>query len=106
MTKLLDQLFEATGERAQIPPELERVFGLPKVVTEPAIDEAKEPAKLKGKKLEKLISSLYYKHGQNVQVNIFNLSKISDAGKAAYETGGEEAADKAVAAAIAQYREN
>lgn len=71
-----------------------------------SLGEAKEPAKLKGKKLDALIQKLYSKHGNGVQVNIFNLSKISNAGRAAYETGGEEAADKAIAAAIEQYREN
>lgn len=70
------------------------------------VSEAKAPAKLKGKKLDALISQLYKKHGNGVQVDIFDLSKISDAGKAAYETGGEEAADKAVADAIAKYRKN
>ena len=68
--------------------------------------EAKEPAKLKGKKLDALIQKLYSKHGNGVQVKLFNLSKISNAGRAAYETGGEVAADKAIAAAIEQYREN
>ena len=70
------------------------------------LSEAKKPAKLKGKKLEAFIDKLYYKHGNRVQVDIFDLGKISQAGKDAYETGGEEAANKAVADAIQKYRKN
>ena len=64
------------------------------------------PKKLKGKKLDALIQRLYSKHGNEVQVGIFDLGKISKAAEDAYATGGEEAADKAMAAAIKKYRKN
>jgi hypothetical protein len=64
------------------------------------------PRKLRGKKLDALIQRLYGKHGDGVQVGIFDLGKISRAGEEAYATGGEEAADAAIAAAIAKYRKN
>lgn len=70
------------------------------------VETLAEAKPLKGKKLDALITRLYNKHGSGVQVDIFDLSKISKAGTDAYATGGEEAADKAIAAAIKKYRKN
>jgi hypothetical protein len=72
---------------------------------------AKAPAKLKGKKLDEAISKAYYKHGNNVQVDIMNIGKIYAAGKSAYEGAGsleeaDQALDEAMKAAIAKYRLN
>jgi hypothetical protein len=72
---------------------------------------AKAPAKLKGKKLDEAISKAYYKHGNNVQVDIMNIGKIYAAGKSAYEGAGtleeaDQALDEAMKAAIAKYRVN
>lgn len=61
---------------------------------------------LKGKKLDALIDKLYGEHGFGVQVDIMDLGKIHKAGKDAYVSGGEDAASKAVAAALKKYRKN
>lgn len=66
--------------------------------------DAKAPAKLKGKKLDAEINRLYKIHGDRVQVNIMDLGKIFNAGKQAYETGGDM--EQAIKDAIAQYRQN
>lgn len=71
----------------------------------------KAPPKLKGKKLDDAISKAYYRHGNGVQVNIMDIGKIYDAGKAAYEAAAtleaaEAALDEAMIAAIAKFRKN
>lgn len=70
-----------------------------------------KPKKLKNKRLDEFIESLYKKHGNNVEVDIFDIGKILDAGSEAY--AGEEdpaiaenMADLAVRNAIAKYRKN
>lgn len=74
--------------------------------------KAPKPApKLKGKKLDDAISKAYYRHGDGVQVNIMDISKIYEAGKKAYEAADTvEAADAALDAAmkdaIAKFRQN
>jgi len=70
---------------------------------------AKSTAKLKGKKLEALISKTYYKHGQRVQVNIMDIPKIYRAAEAAYNGAAtaeeaEKAMEEAMVAAIAKHR--
>ena len=72
---------------------------------------AKTPKKLSGKKLDKAISDAYYKHGNRVQINMMDITKIYDAGKKAYEgaetvEAADAALDEAMKAAIAQYRIN
>lgn len=72
---------------------------------------AKGPKKLKGKALEKAVDTAYYKHGQNVQVDIFDLGKISKMGMDAYlaapdPASADAALDAAMQAAIAKYRKN
>lgn len=56
------------------------------------------------KQVENAVDAAFKKHGSNVQFNIFDLSKISDAGRNAAKTGGD--IEAAVIAAIAQYRQN
>ena len=54
--------------------------------------------------IEKQVEALFYEVGSGVQINIFNLSKISNAGINAYLAGGD--VKQAVTAAVAQYRES
>lgn len=74
-------------------------------------EAAKAPAKLKGKKLDELISKTYYKHGNRVQINMMSIPKIYREAQAAYEAAatpeeGEKAVDEAIQASIAKYRMN
>lgn len=71
----------------------------------------KAPKKLTGKKLAEAISKAYYKQGNGVQINIMDITKIFDAGKAAYEGGAtveeaEKALEEAMIASVAKYRLN
>ncbi len=67
-------------------------------------DKPKKPKKLGKKQLDKEIERLYKIHGQNIQINIMDIGKIFNAGRQAYETGGDM--EKAVQDAIAQLRKN
>ena len=56
---------------------------------------------------EQKVEQIYYRIANGVQIDIFNLGKISKAGVDAYLAGGDDAAaENAVIAAVAQYREN
>lgn len=61
---------------------------------------------LKGKKLDAFVADLFRRHGNGVQINVFNLGKISQAGRDGYASCGEAGAEAGVVAAIAKYREN
>ncbi len=67
-------------------------------------EAAKEPAKLKGKKLDAAINTAFKTHGDRVEFNIMDLSKMSNEVKAAYEAGGD--IDEAMKKAVAKYRRN
>ena len=74
-------------------------------------EAAKAPAKLKGKKLDELISKSYNKHGDRVQINMMSIPKIHREALAAYEAAatpeeGEKAVDEAMKVSIAKYRTN
>jgi len=69
----------------------------------PLLKEAakKPPAKLKDKKLDKLISSTYSEHGHGVTIDLMSIPKIYREAKAAYEAAETvEAAEAALVAAI------
>jgi hypothetical protein len=66
------------------------------------LGKAKKP--LKGKALDREINRLFKLHGSNIEFDIFDLGKISNAGKKAADTGGD--IEQAVKDAIAQYRKN
>jgi hypothetical protein len=89
--------------------------GVPEGMLENAVRlaaKAPKPApKLKGKKLDDAISKAYYRHGEGVQVNMMDISKIYDAGKKAYEGAAtveeaDAALDEAMKAAITKFRMN
>jgi hypothetical protein len=91
----------------------ESYYGLPPKGKQASdkVAAVKAPAKLKGKKLDEAISKAYYRHGNNVQVNIMDIGKIYAAGKTAYEGAAtleeaDKALDDAMKAAIAKYRVN
>lgn len=70
---------------------------------------AKADKKVTGKKLDSLISSTYYKHGDRVQIDMMSIPKIYREAEKAYNEAathaeGVEAVDKAMVAAIAKYR--
>jgi hypothetical protein len=65
---------------------------------------AKAPAKLKGKKLDKEINRLFRIHGDRVEFDIFDLGKLSNDVKKAYEAG--EDMEAAMKKAVAKYRKN
>lgn len=71
---------------------------------------AKAPKKLKGKKLEHLISRAYSRLGDRVQVNMMDLGKIYSAAEKAYAAAEVEEAEaemeKALEAALTKYRMN
>lgn len=74
-------------------------------------EAAKAPAKLKGKKLDSLIETTYYKHGNGVQINMMSIPKIFREAQAAYEAAatpeeGVKAVDASIQASIAKYRTN
>lgn len=74
-------------------------------------EAAKAPAKLKGKKLDALISKTYYKYGDRVQIDMMSIPKIYREAEAAYNAeatpeAAEAALDKAIQASIAKYRVN
>ena len=54
--------------------------------------------------IEKQVDAAFYEVSHGVQINIFNLSKISKAGIDAYLAGAD--VKQAVTAAVAQYSEN
>ena len=57
--------------------------------------------------IENQVSAIFYKIGNGIQFNIMNLGKISDAAKNVLIAGGSlQAAETAMAVAIAQYKEN
>ena len=73
------------------------------------LNEVKEmnEAKMTAKKAEKIANKLYHKHGYGVQVDIFNLSKISDPVEKALMDGKSEAeAEEIMKEMIKKYREN
>jgi len=59
---------------------------------------------VKAKEVEALVEALFYEVGYGVQINIFNLAKITKAGVDAYLAGAD--VKQAVIDAVAQYREN
>lgn len=73
-------------------------------------EAAKAPAKLKGKKLDSLITT-YYKYGNGVQIDMMSIPKIYQEAQTAYNAAatpeeGEKAVDTAIQASIAKYRRN
>jgi hypothetical protein len=66
--------------------------------------KAKAPAKLKGKKLDNEINRLFRIHGDRVEFNIFDLSKVTKDVAAAYAAGGDM--EEAMKKAVAKYRQN
>lgn len=56
------------------------------------------------KAIENAVDAAYKKHGNGVQVNIYDIGKILDAGRDAGAAGND--IDEAVKNAIAQYRQN
>ena len=67
--------------------------------------------KIKGKKLESVVSDAYYKHFDRVQVNMMDIGKIYGEAEKAYNGAathaeGLEALDKAMAAAVPKYKKN
>lgn len=68
----------------------------------------KTARKPSAKKIDLIVSSLCEVKIQNIQFNVFDLGKLTDAGVAAYtESGGDMAAvSAALDAAIAKYRKN
>ena len=74
-------------------------------------EAAKAPAKLKGKKLDALISTTYYKYGNGVQIDMMSIPKIYQEAKTAYDAAGtpeegEKAIDASIQASIVKYRTN
>jgi len=72
---------------------------------------AKAPKKLKGKKLDSLITETYYRFGNRVQVPMMKIPAIYREGQTAYEGAdshedGVKALDEAMQKAIAKYRVN
>ena len=57
------------------------------------------------KRVDDLVNTLAQRHLNNVQVDIMDLSKISDAGKAA-APNGDAAIEEAIKAKIAELRKN
>lgn len=51
-------------------------------------EAAKIPAKLKGKKLDSLISTTYYQYGNGVQIDMMSIPKIYQEAKTAYDAAG------------------
>ena len=67
--------------------------------------------KIKGKKLESVVSDAYYKHFDRVQVNMMDIGKIYGEAEKAYNGAathaeGLEALDKAMAAAVPKYKKD
>lgn len=56
------------------------------------------------REIEHEIDRLFYKHGANVQFNVMDLSKITQAGKQAHAAGQD--IEPAIIAAIAAVRKN
>lgn len=56
------------------------------------------------KRIDNLVEASFYRHAQNVQIPVLDLSKVHAAGVAAAQAGGD--IDAAMIAAIAQYRRN
>lgn len=54
--------------------------------------------------LRRQVEQAFYRVGQGAQIDIFDLSKIMDAGLIALASGAD--LDAAVAAAVKQYRKN
>jgi len=65
---------------------------------------AKKPSKRQLAKIDREIEAFFYRHGRGVSIPIMELSKITAAGRAA-ASGGSDAIEAAVIAAIAPYRE-
>lgn len=57
------------------------------------------------KKIDELVAAAFKTHGDRIEFNIMDLSKISKAGRDA-AAGGPEAIEQAVIAAIAKYRQS
>lgn len=55
-------------------------------------------------KLDREIEAIYCRHGEGVQVNILDISKIFAAGRTAHESGSD--VETAIVAAIGVYRKN
>ena len=67
--------------------------------------------KLKGKPLSGVVSDSYYKHFDNIPVDMMDIGKIYDAAEKAYNGAathaeGLEALDKAMVAAVPKYKKN
>ena len=56
------------------------------------------------KRIDAAVDAAYYRNGNGIQVNIFDLSKIMNAGRAAIISGGD--VDAAIIAALKIYRKN
>lgn len=56
------------------------------------------------KEIDQAIERLFYRHAQNVQIPVMDLSKITRAGKDAHAAGQDM--EPAIIAAIAAVREN
>lgn len=74
-----------------------------------AVTAAKADKKVTGKKLDSLISSTYYKHGNGIVINMMSIPKIyreaeKAYGDAATHADGVEAVEKAMKAAIVKYK--
>jgi hypothetical protein len=65
---------------------------------------AQKPSKRTLNKIDKQIEAFYYRHGQNIEIRILDISKIYALGRAAAAAGTD--IEAAVIAAIAQYRQN
>ena len=56
------------------------------------------------KKIDAAVSAAYHRHGNGIQVNMMDLSKIMHAGRTAVIDGGD--LDAAIIAALKIYRQN
>lgn len=56
------------------------------------------------KRVDKLIEQTYYKYGSGVQINVFDIGKVFEAGRSALAAGTD--LDEAIKASIAQLRQN
>lgn len=56
------------------------------------------------KKIDGLIEAAYYRHGNNVQVNVMDIPNIFNAGRAALQAGKD--LDTAMIELVAKYRQN
>lgn len=59
---------------------------------------------MKTKAIENQVDAAFRVHGQCVQINVMDVGKVLEAGRAAGRAGGD--IDGAVKAAVEQYRQN